>query len=377
MKFTPSFLGCFNPSTPKFIEETDYGYVKEEEEVGVTNVPHPNFRVFSYNELRVATQGFKNKIGEGGFGTVYKGRLIGDRFIAVKVVSVEVESMRGEREFISEIAALSDIKHDNLVTLKGCCVDGAQRLLVYDYMENNSLAQTFLGTEQKRARFSWELRKGVALGVARGLWYLHEQVNPHIIHRDIKASNILVDADFTPKLADFGLAKLFTDNVSYISTRVAGTLGYLSPEYAYSGHLTRKSDVYSFGVLLLEIVSGRQVVEYHFQHGEQFLVDKAWELYNAKSLLMMVDSQLNGDFPEEEAIRFLRVGLLCVQEIARLRPAMSAALKMLKGEMSTEDVDISQPGLVSDLMEVKIRRRVSSNFTSSPASSSNSSFQAR
>ncbi|XP_042055928.1 putative serine/threonine-protein kinase isoform X2 [Salvia splendens] len=343
----------------------------------MTNVPHRNFCVFSYNELRVGTQGFKNKIGEGGFGTVYKGRLIGDRFIAVKVVSVEVESMRGEREFISEIAALSDIKHDNLVTLKGCCVDGAHRLLVYDYMENNSLAQTFLGTEQKRARFSWELRKGVALGVARGLWYLHEQVNPHIIHRDIKASNILLDADFTPKLADFGLAKLFSDNVSYISTRVAGTIGYLSPEYAYSGHLTRKSDVYSFGVLLLEVVSGRQVVEYHFQHGEQFLVDKAWELYNAKSLSMLVDSQLNGDFPEEEALRFSRVGLLCVQEIARLRPAMSAALKMLKGEMSTEDVDISQPGLVSDLMEVKIRRRVSSNFTSSPASSSNSSFQAR
>ncbi|KAL1549442.1 putative serine/threonine-protein kinase [Salvia divinorum] len=378
MKFTPSFLGCFNPSTAKFIEETDYGYDEEEEdEVGVTNVPNPNFRVFSYNELRVATQGFKNKIGEGGFGTVYKGRLIGDRFIAVKVVSVEVESMRGEREFISEIAALSDIKHDNLVTLKGCCVDGAHRLLVYDYMENNSLAYTFLGTEQKRARFSWELRKGVALGVARGLWYLHEQVNPHIIHRDIKASNILVDADFTPKLADFGLAKLFRDNVSYISTRVAGTLGYLSPEYAYSGHLTRKSDIYSFGVLLLEIVSGRQVVEYHFQHGEQFLVDKAWELYNAKSLLMLVDSQLKGDFSEEEALRFLRVGLLCVQEIARLRPAMSVALKMLQDEMSTEDVDISQPGLVSDLMEVKIRRRVSSNFTSSPASSSNGSVHAR
>ncbi|XP_057779116.1 putative serine/threonine-protein kinase [Salvia miltiorrhiza] len=377
MKFTASFLGCFNPSTAKIDEATD-----QEEEVVVAdcvaNVPNPNFRVFSYDELRVATQGFKNKIGEGGFGSVYKGRLIGDRFIAVKVLSVEVESMRGEREFISEIAALSDIKHDNLVTLKGCCVDGAQRLLVYDYMENNSLAHTFLGTEQKRASFSWALRKGTALGVARGLCYLHEQVNPHIIHRDIKAANILVDANFTPKLADFGLAKLLTDNVSNISTRVAGTLGYLSPEYAYSGHLSRKSDVYSFGVLLLEIVSGRPVVEHNLQQGEQFLVEKAWQVYNGKGLLTLVDSELKGEFSEEEALRFLRVGLLCVQEIARLRPAMSVVLKMLSGEMRQEDVEISHPGLVSDLMEVKIRTRLSSNFTSSPAScSSTASFQTR
>lgn len=371
MNFAASLLRCFHPSEAQFQRQNEATDDEEEEKVDA----HPNIRVFSYDEMRVATQGFKNKIGEGGFGCVYKGRLIGDNFIAVKVLSVELESMRGEREFISEIAALSDINHHNLVTLKGCCIHGAQRLLVYEYMENNSLSHSFLGSEQNRARFSWTLRKHVVLGVARGLHYLHEQ---HIVHRDIKASNILLDHDFTPKLADFGLAKLFRDNTSHISTRVAGTLGYLSPEYAYSGHLTRKSDVYSFGVLLLEIVSGRQVVEYNLQYGEQFLVEKAWELYNAKNLLTLVDSELKGDLSEEEALRFLKIGLLCVQEVTRLRPAMSAALKMLSNEMDIEDVEVSHPGLVADLMEVKIRRRrQSSNFTSSPASSNTGSFLAR
>ncbi|KAH6762362.1 Protein kinase superfamily protein [Perilla frutescens var. hirtella] len=392
MKIAASFFRCFHPSPSpaKFKHMNELATDEEEEEdedeaaaaaaAGANILPNPNFRVFSHDELTAATQGFKHKIGEGGFGSVYKGRLIGDNFIAVKVLSVELESMRGEREFISEIAALSDIKHENLVTLKGCCIHGAQRLLVYEYMENNSLTHTFLGTEQNRKRFTWGLRKNVALGIARGLCYLHEGVTPHIVHRDIKASNILIDRDFTPKLADFGLAKLLRDNISFISTRVAGTLGYLSPEYAYSGHLSRKSDVYSFGVLLLEIVSGRPVVEYHLQYGEQFLVEKAWELYNAKELLILVDCELKGEMSlisEDEALRFLKVGLLCVQEVTRLRPSMSAALKMLNNEIDAQDVEISHPGLISDLMEVKIRPRHSSNFTSSPASSSTGSSQAR
>ncbi|KAK4419189.1 Cold-responsive protein kinase [Sesamum alatum] len=381
MKFAASFFRCFNSSTAKLAgdatEEEEERYIDMNPGTDGQAITSPSFRVFSYDELKAATQGFKNKIGEGGFGTVYKGRLIGDNFIAVKVLSVELETMRGERDFISEIVALSDIKHENLVTLKGCCINGAQRLLVYDYMENNSIRQTFLGGEQNRVKFTWQLRKHVSLGIARGLCYLHEEINPHIVHRDIKSSNILLDQNFTPKLADFGLAKLFRENTSYISTRVAGTLGYLSPEYAYSGHLTRKSDVYSFGVLLLEIVSGRPVVNYNLQDGDRFLVEKAWELYNAKNLLELVDSALKGEFSQEEAVRFLKVGLLCVQETTRLRPAMSEAIKMLANEIDTKEIDISRPGLVADLMEVKIRQKQSPNFTSSPASSTTGSFQAR
>ncbi|XP_073310204.1 putative serine/threonine-protein kinase [Primulina huaijiensis] len=182
--------------------------------------------------------------------------------------------MRGGREFLTETAALSDIRHENLVTLRGCCVDGAQRLLVYNYMENNRLLHYFLESEVKMVKFTWNLRKHVSLGIVKGICYLHEELNPHIVHRDIKASHMLLDKNFTPKVADFGLAKLFRDDISHIGTRVAGTLGYLSPEYAHSGHLTRKSDVYSFGVLLLEIVSGSHIVDYHLQNGEHFLVDK-------------------------------------------------------------------------------------------------------
>ncbi|XP_024979614.1 putative serine/threonine-protein kinase isoform X1 [Cynara cardunculus var. scolymus] len=328
-----------------------------------------NFRLFSYPELKVASDGFssKNKVGEGGFGSVYKGRLRDGTIVAIKVLSVELESMRGEREFISEIAALSDVQHGNLVTLHGCCVEGAKRCLILDYMENNSLAYRFLGSEQNRTRFSWAMRKNVSLGVAKALAYLHEEKNPHIVHRDIKASNVLLDHDFNPKVADFGLSRLFQDGTSHISTRVAGTLGYLSPEYAISGRLTRKSDVYSFGVLLLEIVSGRSVVDFDVEHGEQFLVDKAWDMYNSESLVELVDHLLleeADDGLRSEAVRFLKVGLLCVQENTKLRPRMSEVIKMLTSENSVDGVTISQPGFVADLMDVKIddKKKSSQSF---------------
>ncbi|XAR51004.1 Non-specific serine/threonine protein kinase [Bertholletia excelsa] len=282
------------------------------------------------------------------------GRLDDGTPVAVKVLSVEVESMRGEREFLSELASLSTVKHENLVNLRGCCVNGAQRFLIYDHMENNSLSHTFLGAEQNRIKFSWKRRRQVVIGIARGIAYLHGEVRPHIIHRDIKARNILLDQNFTPKISDFGLSKLFRENTSHISTRVAGTIGYLAPEYAFSGHLTRKSDVYSFGVLLLEIVSGNPVVVFDWECGEQHLAEKAWETYKAGKLGGLVDPMLNGDYPEREAVRFLKVGLLCVQETSKLRPHMSVAVKMLTGVVDIANKEISRPGLVADLTEVKI-----------------------
>ncbi|KAK4730965.1 hypothetical protein R3W88_023953 [Solanum pinnatisectum] len=365
MKFSFPFLSCFSSSADTL----------EGSQIPYGGQISQNFSVYSYNDLKAATHGFRasNKIGEGGFGSVYKGRLQDGNFMAVKVLSVELESMRGEREFVSEIAALCDIKHENLVNLRGCCVDGAHRLLVYDYMENNSLSLTFLGGEQNRSKFTWTLRKEVSIGIAKGLSYLHEEVSPHVVHRDIKTSNILLDENFTPKIADFGLARLFTENMSHISTRVAGTLGYLSPEYAISGHLTRKSDVYSFGVVLLEIVSGSPVVAFDITRGEHFLVNKAWEMYNADQLLELVDPVLDRElFNDDEALRFLKVGLLCVQENASLRPKMSMVIKMLSqdGAIIVDEMKITQPGIVADLMDVKIGRKHSSQSFFSKASTS-------
>ncbi|KAK2658038.1 hypothetical protein Ddye_011090 [Dipteronia dyeriana] len=328
---------------------------------------YQNFRVFTYNELKTATHGFSasNKIGAGASGSIYKGRLRDGTNVAVKVLSIELESMRGEREFVSELSALSNIKHENLVTLLGCCIDRANRYLIYDYMENNSLAHRLLGKEQNRLKFSWETRRDISVGVARGLAYLHEEVEPHILHRDIKASNILLDQNLSPKVADFGLSRLLRDNRSHISTRVAGTLGYLAPEYAITGHLTRKSDIYSFGVLLLEIISGRPFVVFDLEQGEHYLVQKAWEVYKDNNLVRLVDPELDVNYPDAEAVQFLKVGLLCVQENVRLRPIMSTAVKMLTGEIDIRDVHISQPGFVADLMDIKLARQMLSQSISS------------
>ncbi|XAR69082.1 Non-specific serine/threonine protein kinase [Bertholletia excelsa] len=342
MKFCFPCLNCFSSSSDAMT-------------VNRTGKGAQVFRVFSYSELKTASRDFSVKIGEGGFGSVFKGRLQDGTWVAIKVLAVELESMRGEREFISELSVLSSIKHENLVTLRGCCVNGAERFLVYDFMENNSLSHTFLGGEEKRVNFTWPRRRDVSLGVARGLAYLHEEADSRIIHRDIKASNILLDRNFTPKVSDFGLSKLFIDNdASHISTRVAGTIGYLAPEYAISGRVSRKSDVYSFGVLLLEIVSGRPVVDFHLNRGEQYLVDRAWEMYKENTLVELVDPVLRGDFPKEEAIRFLKVGLLCVQETSRQRPVMPHVLRMLTNEIDIKDMEISEPGFV-DPANYKIR----------------------
>uniref|UniRef100_A0A2P2MWN0 non-specific serine/threonine protein kinase n=1 Tax=Rhizophora mucronata TaxID=61149 RepID=A0A2P2MWN0_RHIMU len=210
---------------------------------------------FSYVELKTATEDFNlaNKLGEGGFGPVYKGKLNDGRVIAVKQLSMV--SHQGKSQFVTEIAIISAVQHRNLVKLYGFCIEGDNRLLVYEYLENKSLDQALF--RKKSLNLDWAKRFDVCLGVARGLAYLHEESRIQIVHRDVKASNILLDFDLIPKISDFGLAKLYDDKKTHISTRVAGTIGYLAPEYAMRGHLTKKVDVFGFGVVALEIVSGR------------------------------------------------------------------------------------------------------------------------
>lgn len=313
-----------------------------------------NIKMYTYKELRVATEGFSpdNKVGEGGFGSVYKGTLKNGTLVAIKVLSSE--SRQGVREFLNEIKVIADIEHDNLVKLYGCCVDGKHRILVYGYLENNSLAQTLLGGGHSSIQFNWHARREICVGIAKGLAYLHEEVQPHIVHRDIKASNVLLDRYLKPKISDFGLAKLFPPNMTHVSTRVAGTAGYLAPEYAIRGHLNRKADVYSFGVLVTEIVSGRSNTNRKLPAEDRYLLEKAWKLHERGELAQLADASLDGDCDVEEVCKYLKVGLLCTQDIPKLRPAMTTVVKMLTGEIDVNAEKISRPGLLSEFMGIKV-----------------------
>ncbi|XP_019432374.1 PREDICTED: putative serine/threonine-protein kinase isoform X2 [Lupinus angustifolius] len=337
-----------------------------------------NVRIFTYKELRNACDNFSssNKIGEGGFGSVYKGLLKDGKVAAIKVLSAE--SRQGVREFLTEINVISEIEHEYLVKLYGCCVEGDQRILVYNYLENNSIAQTLLGGYSD-IQFSWRTRTTICIGVARGLAFLHEEVRPHIVHRDIKASNILLDKDLKPKISDFGLARLIPSHLTHVSTRVAGTIGYLAPEYAIRGQLTRKADIYSFGVLLVEIVSGRCNTNARLPTGDQYILEKAWELYEQEELIRLVDISLNGFFDAEEACRILKIALLCTQDNPKLRPSMSSVVKMLNKEIDISEIKITKPGLISDIKDLKVAEQKSNNDmkTSSSYSASSSASESQ
>ncbi|XP_031119461.1 cold-responsive protein kinase 1-like isoform X2 [Ipomoea triloba] len=340
--------------------------------------PTPAPELQEGRELEEATDDFssRNKIGEGGFGSVYKGMLKNGEMAAIKVLSAK--SVQGVREFLTEIKVISDIDHENLVKLYGCCVEDSQRILVYNYLENNSLALTLLGTRWSSIQFSWKTRTKICIGVAKGLAYLHEQVN--VVHRDIKASNILLDKDLMPKISDFGLAKLVPPDMTHVSTRVAGTLGYLAPEYAVRGQLTYKADIYSFGVLLMEIICGRCNTNTRLPVGEQYLLEKTWRLYERGEMELLVDSLLGGEFDAEEACRYLKVGLLCTQDAPKLRPSMSTIVKMLIGEEEIDSYKITKPGLISDFLDLKIKNaprpnpgKVNASYNQPPTSSSDNS----
>uniref|UniRef100_A0A0D9XCQ5 non-specific serine/threonine protein kinase n=1 Tax=Leersia perrieri TaxID=77586 RepID=A0A0D9XCQ5_9ORYZ len=285
---------------------------------------------FTLRQIKAATSNFDvaNKIGEGGFGSVYKGLLSDGIIIAVKQLSSR--SKQGNREFVNEIGMISALQHPNLVKLYGCCTEGHQLLLVYEYMENNCLARA-LFVEQYRLSLDWPTRHKICLGIARGLAYLHEESAIRIVHRDIKASNILLDKDLNAKISDFGLAKLNEGDHTHISTKVAGTIGYMAPEYAMRGYLTDKADVYSFGVVALEIVSGKSNTNYRPKEDFVYLLDWACVLYERGNLLELVDPDLGSDYSTEEALVMLNVALLCTNAAPTLRPKMSKVVSLLDG----------------------------------------------
>ncbi|KAL5549059.1 hypothetical protein UlMin_004290 [Ulmus minor] len=291
---------------------------------------------FSYEVLEKATNYFHNstKLGQGGSGSVYKGVLPDGKAVAIK--RLFFNTTQWVDHFFNEVNLISEIRHKNLVELLGCSITGPESLLVYEYVPNQSLLDHIFGVRRNDRPVSWELRYKIILGTAEGLAYLHEESNLRIIHRDIKLSNILLEEDFTPKIADFGLARLFPEDKSHISTAIAGTLGYLAPEYIVHGKLTEKADVYSFGVLLIEVISGRK--QNSFNQDSYSILQMVWNHYKNGSVCNAVDPKLKGNFQLEDASRLFQIGLLCVQASAELRPSMSMVVKML-----TENHQIPQP----------------------------------
>ncbi|KAL8103314.1 hypothetical protein AgCh_027759 [Apium graveolens] len=272
--------------------------------------------IFTFQQIKAATDDFAaaNKIGEGGFGSVYKGVLLDGTVIAVKQLSSK--SNQGSREFVNEIGMISSLRHSNLVRLHGCCTERKQLLLVYEFMENNSLARALFGPEKSRLDLDWATRQKICTGIARGLVYLHEESILKIVHRDIKANNILLDKDLNPKISDFGLAKLDEEENTHISTRVAGTIGYMAPEYALWGYLTDKADVYSFGVVALEIVAGKNNMKHRPNVKYVCLLDWALNVQENGNLLDLVDPRLGSNYNKEEATRMIKV---CLKVICKFR----------------------------------------------------------
>ncbi|XP_010246507.1 PREDICTED: probable LRR receptor-like serine/threonine-protein kinase At1g53440 isoform X2 [Nelumbo nucifera] len=291
---------------------------------------------FSLKQIKAATRNFdvENKIGEGGFGPVYKGILPDGTLIAVKQLSSK--SKQGNREFINEIGMISALQHPNLVKLYGCCIEGNQLLLIYEYMENNSLARALFGREEQILILDWSTRRKICLGIARGLAYLHEESRIKIVHRDIKATNVLLDGDLNAKISDFGLAKLDEEENTHISTRIAGTIGYMAPEYAMRGYLTDKADVYSFGIVLLELVSGKSNTSYRPKEDFVYLLDWAYVLQEQGNLLELVDPILESNYSKEEALRMLNLALFCTNPSPTLRPSMSSVVSMLEGKIAIQ-----------------------------------------
>ncbi|KAL3631895.1 Proline-rich receptor-like protein kinase perk1 [Castilleja foliolosa] len=295
---------------------------------------------FTYEELALATDNFSgtNLLGQGGFGYVHKGVLSDGKVVAIK--QLKVGSSQGEREFQAEVETISRVNHKHLVSLFGHCISGIQRLLVYEYVSNRTLESHLHG--KGRPPVSWATRMKIALGSAKGLAYLHEDCQPKIIHRDIKSSNILLDENFEAKVADFGLARLYSETDTHVSTRVMGTFGYLAPEYALTGKLTYKSDVFSFGVVLLELITGRRPIDRSQNYLDDNIIDWARPLLTQaledNNFDSVADPKLQKDYNSIEMTRMVTCASVCVRHLARRRPRMSQIILALKGNLPLEEL---------------------------------------
>ncbi|KAJ8761600.1 hypothetical protein K2173_004376 [Erythroxylum novogranatense] len=284
---------------------------------------------FDFATLEAATDNFSdnNKLGAGGFGEVYKGRLPNREEIAVKRLSRS--SGQGVEEFKNEVILVAKLQHRNLVRLLGFCLEGEEKILVYEFVPNKSL-DYFLFDPEKQGLLDWSRRYKIIGGIARGILYLHEDSRLRIIHRDLKASNILLDGEMNPKISDFGMARIFgVDQTQGSTNRIVGTYGYMSPEYAMHGQFSVKSDAYSFGVLVLEIISGRKNSSFYQTDGAADIVSYVWKHWKNGIPLQVLDKTLAETYSRNEVMRCIHIGLLCVQEDPVDRPSMANIVLML------------------------------------------------
>ncbi|KAL5070165.1 hypothetical protein RYX36_021052 [Vicia faba] len=307
-----------------------------EESVEISRV---EFLQFDFDTIVAATNNFSenNKLGEGGFGEVYKGMLFNGQEIAVKRLSRS--SGQGIGEFKNEVVLVAKLQHRNLVRILGFCLDGEEKMLVYEFMPNKSL-DYFLFDREKAHQMNWRRRYKIIEGIARGILYLHEDSRLRIIHRDLKASNILLDENMDPKIADFGMARIFgVDQTRGITNRVVGTFGYMSPEYAMHGEFSIKTDVYSFGVLVLEIITGKKITSFRESGYAEDLLSYVWKKWNDGTPTELLDTTLRDSYSTVEVTRCVHVGLSCVQEDPEQRPSMQTIVLLL----SSNSVTLEQP----------------------------------
>ncbi|RZC79652.1 hypothetical protein C5167_042225 [Papaver somniferum] len=335
---------------------------------------------FKYETLEKATEFFdpSRKLGQGGAGSVFRGTLPDGRIVAVK--RLFFNTRQWVDEFFNEVNLISGIRHKNLVQLLGCSIEGPESLLVYEYVANKSLDQVIFDKNATQT-LTWQQRFDIVVGTAEGLAYLHGGTQTRIIHRDIKCSNILLDENLTAKIADFGLARCFAADKTHLSTGIAGTLGYMAPEYLVRGQLTEKADVYSFGVLVLEIICGKKNNVFMQESGS--ILQKVYKHYKGNTLTNSVDPSLEGNFPEKEASDVLQVGLLCTQASVALRPSMSDVVKMLTDKDFPVPLPKQPPFLNASVMDpdaspisfgMSSKSSTLTNSTSFKSSSSSSAF---
>ncbi|KAF7847322.1 hypothetical protein BT93_L3087 [Corymbia citriodora subsp. variegata] len=322
---------------------------------GTSEISNAESLQYDLATIQAATDNFshQNKLGKGGFGEVFQGKLPNGQQIAVKRLSQS--SGQGAQEFKNEVVLVAKLQHRNLVRLLGFCLEGEEKLLVYEFVPNKSLDYCLFDPEKSR-QLDWSIRYKIICGIARGMLYLHEDSRLRIIHRDLKASNILLDSEMNPKISDFGLARIVgVDQTQANTNKIVGTYGYMSPEYAMHGQFSVKSDVYSFGVLLLELISGKKNSFFFEEDGGEDLASHAWKNWRDGMPLEVLDPAIGDSYSRDEVLRCLHIGLLCVQEDPMDRPSMASTVLML----SSCSVSLAAPQQPAFFLKSRTERTMS------------------